>query len=580
MTAGAFLFVATHSLKNRVLQRLRRLRQPRYAISAAAGLLYFGMMFGRRAFAGGTRRGLPEVFHRVGPEIALVCVGIVVIFLALIMWALPGDSGGIEFSASEIQFLFPAPLTRRQLLGYKMIRSQAQILLSSAIMTFVAFPKSKFIGVWVAFSVWNTYLLLVALGRARLRQRGIGFLARVVIASLLLTASYQLIAHQLGGLDLKLIGRHLESNTPGALDPFFAPFHHPPLSILFFIPRLVAMVLFPTAVAPMLAGVSGLLILGALFFLLAAHLDVSFEEASIARSRRKAASAQRRAGHRSGEMVTLRAARPLFRLSPAGPPEMAIIWKNLTAAVRISGIFVLVIILQVLIALGALFWIKDPNTLMVWGSILLTLAAVMAVGGPFMFRNDLRMDLRRLEVIKSYPIAGARLVAAEIAAPTAMIVAIQSALLITAVVLLRGAGSKSLFVARIASPEGVIAALLVLIPIVAIQLLIQNAVVIFFPAWASQSREESRGFAPFGQRLVLMAAHLLTLGLALLPAAALFLPAIWIARQMTDFGAAVAIAICPAVAVLVAEIYMAVQFLGSHFESIDVSNDLELVAEE
>jgi ABC-2 type transport system permease protein len=580
LTSGAFLFVATRSLKNRVLQRLRRLRNPRYAISAAAGLLYFGMMLGRRAFAGGVTRSLPEVFQRVGPDVAMVCVGVVLIFLAVGAWALPGDSGGIEFSASEIQFLFPAPLTRRQLLAYKMVRSQAQILLSSVIMTFVAFPRSKFIGVWVAFSVFNTYLLLVGLGRARLRQYGLGFPVRIVIVAVVLYGLYLLIVQQLGRLDLALMGRHLESYAPNALDPFFDPFHRAPLSILFFIPHLFTMVLFPAAAASIAAGAAGLVLLGAMFFFLAAHLDVSFEEASIARATRKAVSARRRSGYRTGEMVMFRAARPLFRLAPTGPPEVAIIWKNLTGALRIySGVFIL-FVLALLAALGVMLWIRDPNAAKAWGSMLLTLAAVMALGGPLTFRNDLRMDLRRLEVIKTYPITGARMVAAEVAAPAAMIVAIQSALLIGAVVLFREAGSTSVALARMASPEAFIAALLVLIPIVTIELLIQNAVVIFFPAWASRSKEEARGFAPFGQRLVLMAAHLLVLGVTLLPAVAVFLPAIWIARHMTDFGASLAIATCPAVAVLVAEVYVAIQFLGSHFESIDVSNDLETVAEE
>jgi ABC-2 type transport system permease protein len=580
VSAGAFLFVATHSFKNRVLVRLRRLRNPRYAISAAAGLLYFGMMVGRRAFAGGVSRSLPEVFQRLGPDVARVCVGVVLIVLAVGAWALPGDSGGIEFSASEIQFLFPAPLTRRQLLAYKMVRSQAQILLSSVIMTFVAFPRSKFIGVWVAFSVFNTYLLLVGLGRARLRQRGLGFAARIVIVAGVLYGIYLLIVQQLGGLDIGLMGRHLESHVPNALDPFFGPFHRAPLSILFFIPQLFAMVLFPTTAASVAAGAAGLVLLGAIFFLVAARLNVSFEEASIARATRKAVSARRRSGYRSGEMVMFRAARPLFRLAPTGPPEVAILWKNLTAALRIySGVFIL-LLLALLGASGVLLWSRDPKTVMAWGSMLLTLAPVMALGGPLMFRNDLRMDLRRLEVIKSYPIAGARLVAAEVAAPAAMIVAIQSALLITAVVLLREAGPKSVALARMASPEAFIATLLVLIPIVVLQLLMQNAVVIFFPAWASRSKEEARGFAPFGQRLVLMAAHLLVLGVLLLPAVAVFLPTIWIARQMTDFGASLAIATCPAVAVLVAEIFLAIQFLGNHFESIDVSNDLEIVADE
>ena len=580
MTLSAFVFVAMHSLRNRILIRLRRLREPRYAISALAGFLYFGLMIGKRVIVVGGSRGLPRLLRVVGPDLAIAGVGVMLIVLAVGAWALPGDSGGIEFTASEIQFLFPAPLTRRQLLGYKVIRSQSQILLSSLIMTFVAFPRSMFIGVWVAFSVWNTYLLLAAMGRARLRQYGIGFILRIVLAGALLYGVFLLIAHQFGGLDPRLIARHIQNQSPTALDPFFAPFHRAPLSILFFIPRLFAMVLFPAAAGSLLWGAIGLLSLGSVCFLLAARLDVSFEEASIARSQRKALRVRRLAGQRSGEMVSLRAARPLFKLSPTGPVEIAIIWKNLTAAVRISGIFLLLVIGTVLAAVGALFWLKDPGAFMAWGSLLLVFACIMAIGGPLAFRNDLRLDLRRLEVIKSYPIEGARLVAAEIAAPATMIVVIQSALLVTAVLLIRAAGSQNGFLNRMASPEAVIAALLLLIPIVAIQLLIQNAVVIFFPAWASRSREEARGFAPFGQRLVLLAAHILILAVALIPAGIVFIPAVFVARRMTDFGAALAIATCPAVAVMAAEVYAAVQFMGSHFEDIDVSNDLETVAEE
>ena len=51
-----------------------------------------------------------------------------VLALMILAWALPSDSGGLQFSEAEIAFLFPAPLRRRDLLLYKIIRAQPQAL--------------------------------------------------------------------------------------------------------------------------------------------------------------------------------------------------------------------------------------------------------------------------------------------------------------------------------------------------------------------------------------------------------------------------------------------------------------------
>ena len=62
---SASLFIITHSARNRLRLRLRRLREPRYLIGAVAGALYFyftvfARLRGRRsAVRGGTGRGAP-----------------------------------------------------------------------------------------------------------------------------------------------------------------------------------------------------------------------------------------------------------------------------------------------------------------------------------------------------------------------------------------------------------------------------------------------------------------------------------------------------------------------------------------
>ena len=53
---GSFWYVTWRSFKNRMLQRMRRLRSPRYAISFAAGLAYMWFFIFRRMKESITRR--------------------------------------------------------------------------------------------------------------------------------------------------------------------------------------------------------------------------------------------------------------------------------------------------------------------------------------------------------------------------------------------------------------------------------------------------------------------------------------------------------------------------------------------
>jgi len=203
------------------------------------------------------------------------------------------------------------------------------------------------------------------------------------------------------------------------------------------------------------------------------------------------------------------------------------------------------------------------------------MAALFPLLGTVWFAQDLRLDLPRMEVLKSYPISGERLVAAEMAAPLLAISLIELLLLgFASIVLHVFRGSEAL--AALASPQLVVVAFLFAVPICATQLVIRNAVPVLLPGWAFRPKDEPRGFMMMGQRLMMMAGNLIVLAFALIPAALLFLPALWVAEHFFAGSPLVlAVATVPSVALLVGEVWLGVRFLGSQFDRLDVTNELD-----
>src|ERR1700746_2474665 len=114
---SASVYIAWCTTKNRVLVRLRRLREPRYLLGAIAGIAYFYFAVFARAGRAGTRpgRGRPQDrgfdvvpgFQLAGSSLAGLCL----MWFALVPWVLPSRSKLLEFSQSEREFLFTAPLS-------------------------------------------------------------------------------------------------------------------------------------------------------------------------------------------------------------------------------------------------------------------------------------------------------------------------------------------------------------------------------------------------------------------------------------------------------------------------------------
>ena len=176
--------LAFWQLRNRIRVRLARLKQPRYLIGSIAGIAYLSYFVILRNPGISRGRGTTATdFMRVAGPLELG-VALLLLLLAALVWVLPAAGSPVRFSPSEIQFLFPAPITRRQLLQYRLLRAQLGLLFGSAMATVFMRPTSfanswKFLtGLWLILMTCRIYFTGVSLYREGLRQRGIGGMAK------------------------------------------------------------------------------------------------------------------------------------------------------------------------------------------------------------------------------------------------------------------------------------------------------------------------------------------------------------------------------------------------------------------
>ena len=560
---GAFLFAVSRMSYNRVASRLRHLRQPRYILSALAAGAYFWFVFFRRRTSGHIRVMPASLSHDVVTLLALVLLSV---FIAA--WGVPQQSGGLEFSESEIHFLFTAPVSRAQLLLYKFMRSQWRVLFGVLMAwVFGARRNGNVLGMYCAFAAMSMYFTMTSLGRARLKLARIGAIPRMIVAGVLLAGLSVLVTRSVGSL-----ATPHSTGELAAIRTLERGLDTPVIRTLLFVPGFFAHAILPANTADLAKSILALALLAALFFLAAVRLNVSFEEASIEVSKQRTAARSRMVEGRLGTRVTLRSRVP-FHLAPGGRPELALVWKNLIATIRVSLLQVTIFILPMLtIALMLVIGGRES----VEGSAMITcgMAIFFALLGPIIVRTDLRIDMSRLDMLKSYPIPGDQLVAAEMAAPLVLISLAEIVFITTAWVLCSIAGRYAAY----ARPEYAVVAFILIVPLIAIELLIQNAIVILLPAWtAAPSRENVRGFLAMGQRLLLLAGQLIALAIAVIPAAIVGIPSFLFAQRLFPASVALAISALLPAAVLVIEIWLAVRLLGTQFDAIDPTSDLEPV---
>lgn len=581
---SAYAYLQLMSARNALAQRLGRLKQPKYLIGAVVGGAYFYLMFFRN-LGGGGRGGAGRAFG-LPPEFAphLVALGgLALLVVVVLAWLLPSARAALKFTEAEVAFLFPAPVTRRTLIHFKLLRSQLGILISAFFLSLV-FRRASFLGGnpllhatgwWLILSTINLHFIGASFARDQLLHLGLNpwrrralVLGVVAVGALV---SWWGLRHAVpmpgvqdfAGSDalVRYLGSVLGS---GPVAWILAPF------------KAVVGPFFAVTPAAFFAAMPAAVIVLVLHYFWVIRSDVSFEEASIdvARQHAEKIAAVRSGNWRSRRLPTK--PRPVpFTLAAQGFAPVAFLWKNLLAHGPWFRLRTWLVTCAVVIvggrwfasdpAYAPLFKVVGPTALFVGGWLFLV--------GPMFMRREIRQTLTQLDITKAYPLKGWQIVLGELLSPMTIMTFGQWLLLLIVALSFNATGGPAWLTATL-TVVGALGIFLIAPPLCGLMLCIPYAGVLFFPAWAEAPGSGGGGIEVAGQRMIFFAGYLVVLVVALLPAAGLGAIGFIIGQWLAGVPVALVFATLIAGAVLAAELAAAVWWLGERLERFDVAMEL------
>ena len=567
---GALAFVLVRSLRGRIVQMARRLKEPRYLFGFLVGagwvLFWLGRVFLRSDWSvdfqfGPTQEVLQAVAGPIGQALEVTLATFLAI-CGILWWAVPFGRNSLEFTEPELHLLLPSPVSRRALIQYGVLKSQPGVLIGVVITSIFMGPgtfwgtAATLVALWLFFTLWDLHAKGRGLWYARLDELTPGkkWRQQIVLWLLLLGALVALavLAVELGLEVMTQPFPDFEADTGTALRESAEIF----AGVAWQSPLAWALTPIIWLIRPFFRAVTG--DLGLAWFVtlafpavvLIAHNEwvvrsqSRFEETALAQAKKRNATAQ----GNSAFWQRTRARRKWapFRLAPGGPPETAILWKNLMLAQRLPlkiALGVPMAIVLVLFAMMATGLIAAWLVVMLQGITIL----LMMVGPLFSARgarNDFRSDLLRLEIMRTMPITGIRMFLAEISAPVvvAMLPMLFGALVFMGIDTLRELGlagdgaSESSVRALTAATEAkqriaqylhahrlalVPLALAAYLPVgLVVALLtasIENVAALTFPGWVRLGTSKKQAASKFGQHMLVFIALSIVIFAGLLP---------------------------------------------------------------
>jgi ABC-2 type transport system permease protein len=522
----AFVFLITRSFKNRMKARLQRLKQPKYLIGAVLGVVYLSSYFIQFIFYRG-KRGASQ--FTVDDSI-LPVLGVIALFLFTVSaWIFPHARAALAFTEAEVAFLFPAPVSRRMLIHYKLLRSQFAIFFTVLLLTLFtgrllvdSQAWMRVFGWWVILSTLGLHFLGASFARTLLLERGISNWSRrlavlAVLAALLTATILWARSH------LTLPAFEKVTDWKAWLDYGRELLATPPLSYVMYPFRLVLAPFLASTPLEFFKAMPAALGLMALHYFWVIRSNVAFEEASLDLSRR---IAERVAAAQQGRALNGKPAksqRTPFRLAPVGFAPVAFLWKNLIqvqAALRARTLLI------ILIPLGVMGMIMAQSssrseTLTGVASILLMMFFIWSLLlGPQLVRCDFRQDLNSMDVLKLFPLRGWQIVTGEILAPVVILTIVQWLLLIGILVMTLMTEAP---VGLIQLPLSWLMAAALIAPFWnGLSLLIPNATVLLFPGWFQARTDAPQGIEVTGQRLLLFLGQIVLISVTVVPAGLVF----------------------------------------------------------
>jgi hypothetical protein len=537
-------------LRGRVVRSIRLLKQPKYLVGFIVGAAWMGLwvlrpiLRSRFHFAsapGGSALGAPFI-----PALHQLAALAVSVALPL-PWLLPWGRLGLPFRESELTMLLQAPLSRRQVIQYGLLKSEVGVLLSGFILPlFVGLGGlgTRLLmgcGTWMLFEFWhlngkwralfNLRQTEIPAGTARTRRLIVtiavaGFYAALVSA---LVPFVMAAGASLRGGDFRHVSAGLATLTwPPLLAALLTPGRW--LTAPIFAGRVGA---FAVAAVPML-----LAILAQRELVL--RSKARFEESALEHATKAAArkSPTKRFARISSRARTKRP----FALDRPGPPEIAIVWKNAVKVSRSRWTFVAYAGAALLVALAllpAVFHLHDAvyGLITAFGTVPMI---IMPLFAGMSWNNDLRADLPHIEMVRTWPVSARQFVLAQVVSPALLSF---GASVFGAGVVLAGlfgsrlgemlTGQRSTLVLLpksvhfMGTGTGLATVLLLasFLPMAAavsfFSSALQNLATLFVPAWMAHTADRDKGVAMFGQRMLFSAALALALFFALIPSALL-----------------------------------------------------------
>jgi ABC-2 type transport system permease protein len=584
---NAFFYLQFITLKNRVMERIRRLKQPKYLFGAIVGAGYFYFFFFRKligtAFNGPPHPAPASMPSGLAPY--LTSFGALLLFTIVVLaWVLPSGRAALQFAEAEVAFLFPAPITRRRLIHFKLLRSQFGILISTFFLSLI-FRRSGYLGGnplthatgwWLILSTLSLHFTAASFAREQLLSLGLHPNRRRALAlgllAIVVGGSYWWLRRHVAppaeadliGVEtaVRYFGRILQSPPIGWL---LAPF------ALLVRPYFAAD--FPAFFTALLPAIGVM----AVHYWWVMRADVSFEEASIDQARKHA---ERITALRSGnwQATPNRPGKPRpspFPLAPEGRVFVAFLWKNLIALgpffrVRTWLIFAALI-------LGFHVWAQttglNPKLYAAISLITLGIGCWLLVVGPMFMRHNVRLMVTHFDLLKGYPLHGWQVLLGSLTSPIVILAAVEW------LVLLLGAPGLGMTGRGAALTTGILGVgslgiALILPPLTGLMLGIPFAATLYFPAWIENSSTRGGGIEVMGQRLIFFAGYVIVLLVALLPAVLCGGLAAFIVHWLAGTVTAVLVSTVVGSVILGLEFAALVWWLGERFEQFDLSREL------
>jgi hypothetical protein len=407
----------------------------------------------------------------------------------------------VAFTPAEVDFLFPGPFSRRQLLGYKIARSAFSALFTATLFSFVFLRYAQhWMGGWIAIFLGLLFVQLLAMAIVLIGQtmgeRAFTGGRKLALAVCLMAVAAIVLPYRMSNapFDGQLIVHNFVNSPSGQI--ILTPF------------SVFGKILTANPIAPDAFKWTGVAIamIGVLLIIVM-RLDAHYLEAA-AKSGQKIYDRTQRFRRGGGLAYRATSARlrigVLPRLGGAGP----IAWRQLNTAVRTAKAM-LVVLLVISVTIGPMLFLGtqrgsnqvDPD----FENVIIGAVFWVSFMLSNMLRFDFRGDLDLIDTLKALPIRNSVIALAELVAPVVVLVICQIILLTSIGVVLHR------------DPRMLAMIMLLAVPLDAILIAVENLIFLLFPVrQAVVSPGDLQGFGR--QMLVFMLKTLMLLFAASLAA--------------------------------------------------------------